>query len=48
MESANRVPIGFSGYDAFDSPWVVAEILPRTSYASHPCGYHLWVSVTVV
>ena len=23
MESANRVPIGFSGYDAFDCPWVV-------------------------
>lgn len=24
---------------------IAAEILPRTSYASHPCGYHLWVSL---
>lgn len=22
---------------------IAAEILPRESYAAHPCGYHLWV-----
>jgi DNA-binding transcriptional MocR family regulator len=22
---------------------IAAEILPRASYAAHPCGYHLWV-----
>ncbi|MGN6595157.1 PLP-dependent aminotransferase family protein [Sphingopyxis terrae] len=24
---------------------LAAEILPRASYATHPCGYHLWVSL---
>lgn len=36
MESANRVPIGLSGYDAFDSPWVVpAPGLTGLAITSH-------------
>ena len=36
MESANQVPIGFSGYDAFDCPWVVpAPGLTGIAITSH-------------
>ena len=36
MESANRVPIGLSGYDALDSPWVVpAPGLTGIAITSH-------------
>src|SRR3546814_499091 len=36
MESANQVPIGLSGYDAFDCPWVVpAPGLTGLAITSH-------------